>query len=102
MAENRLTVDTGTVFDNANERQVEFDAELGGERLPFALRYDVLEALAGEIPDDRPVALFHQHRARVELIGPSALARGTGVGRTVITEADLDQPASAAGHPGGR
>jgi hypothetical protein len=63
MAEDRVTIDTASVFDNTADRQVEFAGEASGERYAFALRYDVLEALAGDATFDA-MPLFQRHRAR--------------------------------------
>lgn len=90
MTEAGLTIDEASVFDDVNERRVDFDAEADGERLSFTLQYDVLEALAGEIPDDRAVALFQRHRDRIATMAARALARAPGTGRVVVSENDLD------------
>ena len=45
MAEDRVTIDPATVFDNIEDRQIEFSGEASGGTYAFALRYDVLEAL---------------------------------------------------------
>ena len=89
MAEDRLTIDTATIFDNVNERRVEFAGEASGERYAFAAQYDLLEALAAENPDDRPVQLFHAHADRIARAGVTALARDPDQVLVVISENDL-------------
>lgn len=88
MAENRVTIDPTTVFDNVDERQVEFAGTASEESYRFALRYDVLEALAGETPTD-PVPLFQHHAARIELLAATALARDPDQEIVVVSENDL-------------
>ncbi len=90
MAEDRLTIDEATLFDNVDERQVEFDAEVSGERYQFAAQYGVLEALAAEFPVTEPVATLRRHLARIERVGTVALARDTDAELVVISENDLD------------
>ncbi|MCP3733707.1 hypothetical protein M9979_02270 [Sphingomonas sp. RP10(2022)] len=88
MAEDRVTIDTATLFDNVDERQIEFTGEASGERYAFALRYDVLEALAGSMSID-PLPLFRQHQARVQTLAADALARDPDQELIVISENDL-------------
>lgn len=88
MAEDRVTIDTAGVLDNIDERQIEFTGEASGERYRFALRYDVLEALAGDIPND-PLPLFQRHMARVQTLAADALARDPDQEMIVISENDL-------------
>ena len=89
MAEDRLTIDAVTIFDNVDARRVEFTAELSGERYAFAAQYDLLRALAAEEPGDRAVALFHQHAARIAVLGAAALGRDLARNLVVISENDL-------------
>jgi hypothetical protein len=91
MAETELTLLRPTLFDNLDDRQVEFDAEGDGDVYPFAVQYRVLEALTAVIPeqDSNPVALAMANESALALAAARALARGTGVGRTVIGEGDL-------------
>lgn len=89
MAEDRLTIDTATMFDNADEHRVEFAAEVSGERYEFAVLYDVLESLAAEVPVTQPVAIVQRHLARIERLGVVALARDPDQERVVISENDL-------------
>lgn len=89
MAADRLTIDPATVFDNSGERRVEFAADVGDDRRAFAAQYDLLEALAAEVPDDRAVALFHQHAARIQELGTAALARNIDQDLVVISENDI-------------
>lgn len=88
MAEDRVTIDTSSLFDNVDDRQIEFDGEASGERYAFALRYDVLEALGGDVPTD-PLPLFQRHIARVQTLAADALARDADQELIVISENDL-------------
>jgi len=88
MAEDRVTIDQTTVFDNVADRQVEFTGEASGERYAFALRYDVLEAIGGGEPT-APVQLFQHHRARIQTLAADALARDPDQETIVISENDL-------------
>ena len=90
MAEHRVTIDKATVADNPGDRQVEFEGEASGERYPFGLRYEVLEALTGQQQLDNPVFLFSQHAARIELLAVNALARNSDVDRVIISGNDLE------------
>lgn len=88
MAEDRVTIDTNSVFDNSAERQIEFTGEASGDRYAFALRYDVLEALGGEA-GFQAMPLFQRHRARIQTIAADALARDPDQDVIVISENDL-------------
>lgn len=88
MAEDRVTIDPATIFDNAADRQIEFSGEASGERYAFALRYDVLEALAGTIPDDA-LPFFKRHMARIQTLAADALARDPDQTLVVVSENDL-------------
>lgn len=88
MAESHVTIDPATVFDNVQDRQIEFAGEASGDLYDFALRYDVLEALAGAVPTD-PVAAFDLHAAAVERAATAALARDPDQPRIVVSENDL-------------
>ena len=88
MAEDRVTIDTSSVFDNEDERQIEFTGEASGDRYAFALRYDVLEALGGDTPTD-PLPLFRRHMAGVQTLAADALARDADQPLIVISENDL-------------
>jgi len=90
MAADRLTIDTATVFDNVDDRRVEFAADIGDQRRAFAAQYDLLEALGAEVPDDRAVAVFRKHVDTISAIGAKALARNEDEELVVISENDLD------------
>jgi hypothetical protein len=90
MAEDRLTIDAATIEDNTDQRQVEFDAEVSGERYRFALQYDVLEALAAATPVGDAGAIFRAHSETIAIIGVRALARDGDQERITISENDLD------------
>jgi len=88
MAEDRVTIDPSSVFDNIEDRQIEFSGEASGDRYAFALRYDVLEALAGDATFDA-LPLFQRHKARVQTLAADALARDPDQALIVISENDL-------------
>jgi hypothetical protein len=92
MAEDRVTIDFNTVLDNIGDHQVEFTGEASGDRYDFAVQYDVLEALSARVPDGDGVALLQQYRDDVERAAGRALARFDGIGRTVVSGNDLEQP----------
>lgn len=89
MAEDRLTIDTASVFDNVDARQVEFAADADGERRAFAAQYDLIRALAAEEPEDRVVALFHAHADRIAQAAATALARDPDQVLVTVSENDL-------------
>lgn len=90
MAQDQVTIDQGTAFDNVDERQVEFAGEVDGDRYRFALRYDVLEALSGAAPDVDAIPLFRRHADRIGTIAARALARDIDQELVVVSENDLD------------
>ncbi|MFS0771940.1 hypothetical protein [Sphingomonas sp. 1P08PE] len=89
MAEDRLTIDTATVFDNVDERRVEFAASVDGERRAFAASYDLLRALSGEDVGDRPVAVAQRLTGQLETAAATALARDPDQTMIVVSENDL-------------
>ncbi|MEG3085032.1 DUF1488 family protein [Sphingomonas sp. PB2P12] len=94
MAEDRVSIDNRTIEDNGDQRQVEFEGELSGERYPFAVHYDVLEALSATSPETGAVALFRQHADKIAVLGATALARDPDQAPdqaiVIISENDLD------------
>lgn len=92
MAEDRVTIDPATLFDNPGDRQVEFSGTASGERYDFAVQYDVLEALGAQVPDGDAVALFQRHADTLAVAAGRALARFPDVDRVTVSETDLDQP----------
>ena len=90
MAEDRLTIDHTTIFDNVDERRVEFAASISGETYDFALLYDVLEAMTGQRNLTEPVALVMAEQPAIERIGVKALARDSDRDRIIISENDLE------------
>lgn len=89
MADNPLSIDPASVFDNADARQVEFAAEADGERRAFAAQYDLLRALSAETPDDRAVAVFGAHADRIAAAAATALARDGDAELVIVSENDL-------------
>ncbi|HXH14991.1 MAG TPA: DUF1488 family protein [Sphingomonas sp.] len=90
MAEDRLDIDSKTLKDNSDLRQVEFEAEISDERYQFAVQYDVLEALSAVSPEGDAVAIFKQHSDEIAVLGAKALARDPDQEIVVISENDLD------------
>ena len=84
-----LLIDPSTVFDNVDERRVEFSASADTDNYAFAAQYDLIEALAAEVPDDRAVALFHRHEAQIMDLAAVALARDPDQPVIVVSENDL-------------
>ncbi|MDT8760480.1 hypothetical protein MZO42_17400 [Sphingomonas psychrotolerans] len=92
MAEDRVTIDLATLLDNIGDRQVEFAGEAGGDRYDFAVQYDVLEALSTRVPDGDGAALVQVHEDEISRAAARALARFDGIGRTIVSGNDLEQP----------
>jgi hypothetical protein len=84
-----LQIDAATIFDNVDERRVEFSASADADDYAFAAQYDLLEALAAEVPDDRAVALFRRHEGQIMDLAAVALARDPDQTVIVISENDL-------------
>ena len=68
---NRLDIDDTSIFDNLEEQQIEFSAEVDGDEYQFAVQYDVLEALSGDAPDGDAADTFKRF---VDPISDAALA----------------------------
>ena len=90
MADETLTVVSGTVEDNVSDRQVEFVGELDGEEYQFAVQYDLLEALSGDVPDGDAVDLFDRYSDDILDAALSALGRDMEQAVVVVSENDLD------------
>lgn len=90
MAEDRITIDTRTLDNDGDLRQVAFEGELSGTRYQFAVQYDVLEALSAQVPGADAVALFRQHSDAIAALGTTALARDPDQEMVVISENDLN------------
>lgn len=86
---DRLDIDNASIFDNAEEQQVEFSAEVDGEEYQFALQYDVLEALSGDAPEDDALDTFKQFVDPISDAALSALARDGDQAIIVVSENDL-------------
>ena len=89
MSDARVTIDPATLFDNVDERQVEFAGEVGADRYQFALRYDVVEALTGAIPEGDVMPQVQRHLPAMEKLAANALARDYDQELIVISENDL-------------
>ena len=90
MAIDRLEIDTGTLLDNIDERQVEFSGEADGDEYEFAVQYDVLEALSGDAPDGDAIDMFNRFVDAISEAALSALSRGNGTGLVIVSENDLE------------
>lgn len=90
MADDTLTVIADTVEDNVSERQVEFVGELDGEEYQFAVQYDLLEALSGDVPDGDAVEVFERYSDDILEAAQTALGRDMTQSLVVVSENDLD------------
>ncbi|MET4898826.1 DUF1488 family protein [Sphingomonadaceae bacterium jetA1] len=90
MADDALTVIQDTLEDNAAERQVEFVAEMDGEEYQFAVQYDLLEALSGDVPDGDAIEMFDRYSDDILEAALTALGRDMKQSLVVVSENDLD------------
>ncbi|WP_404337926.1 DUF1488 family protein [Sphingomonas sp. MMS12-HWE2-04] len=90
MPSQQLGIDDSTIFDNLDDRQVEFDGEVDGEEYQFAVQYSVIEALTGDAPDGDAESGFRQHIDTIREAALSALSNGPDRAVIVISESDLD------------
>ena len=90
MAEDRISIDSRTLDNDVDLRQVAFEGEVSGTRYQFAVQYDVLEALSAQVPDADAIALFRQHADAIATLGVVALARDPDQELVVISENDFD------------
>jgi hypothetical protein len=86
---NRLEIDDASIFDNLDERQVEFSGELDGDEHVFAVQYDVLEALTGDAPNGNAVDKFNRMVDTIADAALSALARDGDAAIVIVSEDDL-------------
>lgn len=86
---NRLEIDNASLFDNEEERQVEFSGEVDGDEVQFAVQYDVLEALSGDAPDGEALDVFRRLIDPVSDAALSALARDDDAELVIVSENDL-------------
>jgi len=91
MPAHQLEIDDTTVFDNLDDRQVEFDGEVDGEEYQFAVQYSVLEALTGDKPDGDAEDSFRRHVDTIRDAALAALSNGPDRPIIVISENDLDR-----------
>ncbi|HEX8485385.1 hypothetical protein [Sphingomonas sp.] len=91
MAEDRVTIDETTLLNDYDARVVEFDGEASGETYRFAVQYDVLEALSGDVPEDDEAALLVvRHGDDIATYAAAALARDPDQELIVISESDME------------
>jgi hypothetical protein len=91
MADDRVTIDTTTLLNDVDAQHVEFDGEASGETYRFAVQYDVLEALSGDVPeDDEAVMLVQRHADDIADFAATALARDPDQDLIVISENDME------------
>lgn len=98
MADDSITIDPNSVFDNPTDRQVEFRGAIDGEARDFAVRYSVIEALTGAVPAE-PADDFARVADAVATAALVALARSDEGDTVIVSERDLDQTGSAAPGP---
>ena len=55
----------------------------------------MLEALSAQVPNGDAIGLFQQHVGEIEKAAGRALARFSGIGRTIVSGNDLEQPAGS-------
>jgi hypothetical protein len=89
MADDRLSIDAASLFDNSDARTVEFSGEVDGELRDFAAQYDLLEALDGAAPDAGAVAAARRHLPAIAEAALRALARDVDADRVTVSENDL-------------
>ena len=68
MAAQQLEIDDTTLFDNLDDRQVEFDGRVDGEDYQFAVQYSVIEALSGNQPDGDAEVSFRRYTRRRDVL----------------------------------
>ncbi|MEK9211127.1 MULTISPECIES: DUF1488 family protein [unclassified Sphingomonas] len=90
MADDALTVIKDTVEDNVSDRQVEFVGEMEGEEYQFAVQYDLLEALSGDVPDGDAIEMFERYSDDILEAALTALGRDMEQSLVVVSENDLD------------
>lgn len=95
MAAQQLEIDDTTLFDNLDDRQLEFGGRVDGEAYQFAVQYSVIEALSGSQPDGDAEERFRRYREPIAQAALAALANGPDRPIIVISENDLDQEARA-------
>lgn len=86
---DRLDIDDTSIFDNEEERQVEFSGEVDGDEYQFAVQYDVLEALSGDAPEGDALDIFKRFVDPIGDAALSALARDGDQAMVVVSENDL-------------
>ena len=90
MAAQQLEIDDTTLFDNLDDRQVEFGGRVDGEAYQFAVQYSVIEALSGSQPDGDAEDRFRRYRGPIAHAALAALANGPDRPIIVISENDFD------------
>jgi hypothetical protein len=90
MDADQLEIEAGSIFDNAEDRQVEFAAAVDDEVYDFAVKYSTLEALSGEAPDGDAHSLFIQYTDELKGAALHALSRGTDRPTIIISGGDLE------------
>lgn len=87
---SRLEIDNASIFDNIEEKQVEFSGEVDGDEYQFAVLYDVLEALSGDAPEGDAEETFRRFIDPVTDAATAALARVGERPLIIVSENDLD------------
>lgn len=89
MSDCAVTIDPASFLNDGDARQVEFDGEASGDTYRFAVRYDVLEALAGRRPNGDALPLARVHVAAIATAAAHALSRGYDRELVIVSENDL-------------
>lgn len=87
----QIEIDTSSIFDNEDQKQVEFSGEVDGDEYQFSVRYSVLEAIGGDAPDGDAEIIFNQFIDIIRDAALASLARNSDRETIVISENDLDQ-----------
>lgn len=89
MPNTGLTIDTATFTNNPTDYQVEFAGTVDGEQQQFAVKYSVLEALAGEQTLEDPLSVAQAQITHLTEAAGKALDRGQASELVTIGERDL-------------
>lgn len=69
---------------------MEFVGEVDGDEIQFAVRYDLLEALSGDVPDGDAVETLNRFSDAIGDAALLALARDGAQTEVVVSENDLE------------
>ncbi|MBB5714523.1 hypothetical protein [Sphingomonas aerophila] len=89
MSDQRVTIEPASLFDNIEDGQIEFTGSADADAYRFALRYDVVEAMSGAIPQGDALAYVQANLTEIEPIAARALGRDYDQELIIISENDL-------------